>query len=87
IRNRPTPPPTPPKARKKVIYTRYNGVLVGDPRLSATGEETGLVDIRSPLTQDIMATFHEKPAGVWVQRVTPAETQPSVVVDVATRIK
>ncbi|PIB43393.1 hypothetical protein AOA59_15020 [Pseudomonas sp. 2822-15] len=86
LRNRPTPPPTPPKARKKVIYTRYNGVLVGDPRLSAMGEETGLVDIRSPLTQEVMATFHEKPAGVWVQRVNPVETTSSTAVDIATRI-
>lgn len=86
LRGRPTPPPTPPKARKKVINTRYNGVLIGEPRLSATGDDTGLVDIRSPLNQQLMATFHEKPAGVWVQHVSPVETPPATAVDIATRV-
>ncbi len=44
------------------------------------------MDIRSPLTQEVMATFHEKPAGVWVQRVNPVETTSSTAVDIATRI-
>ncbi|WP_438866794.1 hypothetical protein [Pseudomonas sp. L1(2025)] len=82
LRNRPTPPPTPPKTKKKVIYTRYNGVLIGEPRLSATGDETGFVDIRSPLNQQVMATFHEKLPGVWVQHVSPIETPPPVAVHI-----
>lgn len=86
LRSRPTPPPTPPKAKKKVIYTRYNGVLVGEPRLSATGDETGLVDIRSPLNQQVIATFHEKTPGVWVQHVSPVETPTATAVDIATCI-
>lgn len=84
LRSRPTPPPTPPKTRKKIIYTRYNGVLIGEPRRSALGEETGLVDIRSPLNDEIIATFHEKPAGIWVQRESPAEASSSPTLDVAT---
>ncbi|KRP47414.1 hypothetical protein SAMN04490190_4063 [Pseudomonas libanensis] len=84
LRGRPTPAPTPPKPQKKVINTRYNGVLIGEPRLSATGNETGLVDIRSPLNQQVMATFHEKTAGVWVQHVSPVEAPPATAVDIAT---
>lgn len=85
FRSRPTPPPTPPRAKRKVIHTRYNGVLIGEPRLSDIGDETGLVDIRSPLNQQVMATFHEKPPGVWVQRVNPVEAAVTSV-DVATSV-
>lgn len=84
LRSRPTPPPTPPKIRKKIIYTRYNGVLIGEPRRSALGEETGLADIRSPLNDEIIATFHEKPAGIWVQRESPIEASSAPTLDVAT---
>ncbi|MCF5133713.1 hypothetical protein GIW52_00990, partial [Pseudomonas lactis] len=66
------------------IYTRYNGVLIGEPRRSALGEETGLVDIRSPLNDEIIATFHEKPAGIWVQRESPIEASSAPTLDVAT---
>ena len=72
LRSRPTPPPTPPAPQKKIIHTRYNGVLVGNPRLSQSGADKGLVDIVSPLTEKVIATFHEKNSGVWVQRITPA---------------
>ncbi|NCE88672.1 hypothetical protein [Pseudomonas sp. L13] len=84
LRSRPIPPPTPPKTKKKIIHTRYNGVLIGEPRRSAIGEETGLVDIRSPLNDEVIATFHEKPAGVWVQRESPVETSSTTSLDLAT---
>ncbi|WP_294732893.1 DUF6543 domain-containing protein [uncultured Pseudomonas sp.] len=74
LRSRPTPPPTPPRPRKKFINTRYNGVLIGEPRLTSAGLETDLVDIRSPLTQQVMATFHEKQPGQWVQQIKPSAT-------------
>ncbi|WP_300627418.1 DUF6543 domain-containing protein [Pseudomonas sp.] len=76
-RIRPTPPPTPPRPRKKFIHTRFNGVLIGEPRLTAVGLETDLVDIKSPLTQHIIATFHERTPGVWVERVEHDTTRPS----------
>lgn len=78
VRSRPSPSLTPPRPEKKFIRTRYNGMLVGEPRLSATGDDTGLVDIRSPLTHKIVATYHEKPPGIWVERLpTPTSTSPS----------
>lgn len=83
VRGRPTPPSTPPRPKKQFIHTRYNGVLIGEPRLSSLGLETGLVDIRSHLTQQVLATYHEKAKGVWVVRDrTPPPSADPVAMDV-----
>ena len=79
LRASPRPPPTPPRPQKKFIRTRYHGMVVGEPQLSATGLETGLVDVRSPLSNTVVATFHEKSDGFWVQR---AKTVPTVSVSI-----
>ncbi|WP_460132752.1 hypothetical protein [Pseudomonas sp. S1_E04] len=79
VRTRPTPPPTPPRPRKRFIRTRFNGMLIGEPRLSEVGLDTGLVDVHSPLTHKVVATFHEKQPGVWVQRVSDHRTPPPTV--------
>lgn len=77
LRNRPTPPHTPPTPLKKFIHTRYDGVLIGEPRHSGVGPESDLVDIKSPITQQIIATYHKKDQDVWVQRITtPPEPRP-----------
>lgn len=76
FRSRPTPPSTPPRPLRQFIHTRYSGLLIGEPRLNDVGLETGLVDIRSPLTHQILATYHEKTKGVWV--VHDAFPTPSV---------
>lgn len=84
LRARPLGPPTPRRPVKQFIRTRFNGTLIGEPRLTTAGLETGLVDIRSPLTGKVIATFHEKPKGVWVQHVdpdTPQPSRPAVTVD------
>jgi hypothetical protein len=87
FRSRPTPPSTPPRPVKQFIRTRYSGLLVGEPRLTSGGQETGLVDIRSPLTDQVLATYHEKTKGVWVIRgkTPPARPEP-VETDVQDRI-
>ena len=86
-RGRPTPPSTPPRHRKQFIHTRYNGLLIGEPRLSELGLETGLVDIRSPLTHQVLATYHEKTKGVWVVRDrTPPPSAGPIEVDVQATI-
>lgn len=77
LRARPTLPMQPPRPKKKFIRTRYNGVLIGQPRLTALGLETDLVDITSPLTDKIIATFHEKTPGVWVERLANPTTEPA----------
>lgn len=69
LRNRPTPPATPHRAPKKFIRTRYNGLLIGEPRVSDVRSATVLVDIRSPVTQKVISTFHEKTPGIWVERL------------------
>ncbi|AZF02731.1 hypothetical protein C4J95_5317 [Pseudomonas orientalis] len=76
-RIRPTPPPSPPRPVRKFIRTRFNGMLAGVPRVTSIGLETDLVDIRSPLTGQVIATFHEKTPGMWVQHVEPQTSQPS----------
>ncbi|AZE75750.1 hypothetical protein C4K00_5569 [Pseudomonas synxantha] len=76
-RIRPTPPPTPPRPMKKFIHTRFNGTLIGEPRLTAVGLETDLVDIKSPLTHKLIATFHEKTPGVWVEHLSPGTPPPA----------
>jgi hypothetical protein len=75
LRTRPSPPPTPPRHLKKFIHTRYNGIMIGEPRLTAVGLETDLVDIKSPLTRQVIATFHKKSPDVWVQRLSPSQTK------------
>lgn len=77
LRARPLGPPMPRIPVKRFIHTRFNGTLIGEPRLTTAGLETGLVDIRSPLTGNIIATFHEKPKGIWVQHIDPETPQPS----------
>jgi len=86
LRNRPTPPPTPPRPRKKFIKTRFDGVLVGEPRLTELGLETHLVDIKSPLTDTVMATFHEKLPGLWFRHIEAPATPPPAP-DLATSLR
>lgn len=75
LRSRPSLPVQSPRPLKKFIRTRYNGVLIGEPRLTEQGLETDLVDIKSPLTQKVIATFHQKSPGLWAERVSPAAPQ------------
>nr|WP_315414030.1 DUF6543 domain-containing protein [uncultured Pseudomonas sp.] len=62
------PSKTPQVPKKKVIKTRFNAVVVGEPRPS----DEGLLDVKAPVTGKVIATFHEKSPGVWVERITPA---------------
>lgn len=87
LRSRPTPPSSPLRPQKKFIYTRFNGLLIGKPRLSNVGLDTGLVDILSPLTDQLLATYHEKSDGVWVRREkTPPPSTESIALDVQASI-
>lgn len=77
LRHRPTPPPTPPAQRKMFIRTRYDGLLIGEPRSTQLGHEPDFVDIKSPITQHIIATYHKKDQAQWVRRITaPAAPAP-----------
>ena len=87
VRSRPTPPSSPLRPQKRFIYTRFSGLLIGEPRLSDVGLDTGMVDIRSPMTNQILATYHEKTEGVWVLRQkTPPPSAEPIAVDVQTSI-
>ncbi|OIN47830.1 hypothetical protein BLL37_10985 [Pseudomonas azotoformans] len=84
LRLRPTPPPTVPRPVTRFIRTHYDGIRIGEPRLTEIGLETDLVDIRSPITQKVIATYHEKTPGVWVERLrVPAKSKTLVTTPVA----
>ncbi|OPA82973.1 hypothetical protein BFW86_28580 [Pseudomonas fluorescens] len=70
---KPGPSSLPVTPQRKIIKTRFKGVVVGEPRTS----DSSLVDIKAPMTGKIIATFHEKTPGVWVERDTPSEQPPS----------
>lgn len=63
------PSKAPATPARKIIKTRYKGTLVGQPRRSDGGQEGDLVDVVAPLTGKVIATFHEKSPGVWLERV------------------
>lgn len=77
----PSKPPATPA--RKIIKTRYKGTLVGQPRRSDDGKASDLVDVVAPLTGKVIATFHEKTPGVWLERVpdklpAPARAAPDL---------
>ncbi|MBC3776970.1 DUF6543 domain-containing protein [Pseudomonas sp. SWRI99] len=78
--------PAPAAGNRKIIKTRFKGTLVGERKKSLNGEDTDLVEVRTQLT-GVIATFHEKSPGEWVEHVTstptPAKTVPSVEESVA----
>ena len=76
---RPGPSRPAPVSRKRVIKTRFRGTVVGEVRPSAPGQPT-LLDVRAPMTGDVIATFHEKTPGVWVERVQPRRRRPTAPV-------
>ncbi|WP_223594423.1 dermonecrotic toxin domain-containing protein [Pseudomonas sp. A-R-19] len=65
---RPGPSRPTPASRKRVVKTRFNGTVVGEVRPSAPGEPV-LLEVRAPMTGKVIATFHEKTPGVWLERV------------------
>lgn len=75
VRSRGTPPPVVPPVQRKIIRTLHDGLLIGEPRLDEGRRETGFVDITSPLTEKVVATYHEKD-GVWLRHWETAPILP-----------
>ena len=73
-----------PRPRKKFIRARFWGLVSGEPRLSKMKEETDWVDVKNPLTDKVIATFHRKQTGEWVPHLIA--DAPSVVPALATSI-
>ncbi|KAB0509207.1 dermonecrotic toxin domain-containing protein [Pseudomonas moorei] len=83
---RPGPSRPEPASRKQVIKTRFKGTVVGEVRPSTSGQPI-LLDVKAPMTGKVIATFHEKTPGVWVERVKPRRQRPSAQVpDLETQI-
>ncbi|MDQ0978130.1 dermonecrotic toxin domain-containing protein [Pseudomonas synxantha] len=70
---KPGPSKPPERPRRKIIKTRFKGIVVGEPRES----DAALVDVKAPLTGKVIATFHEKTPGVWVAH-NEATSRPTV---------
>ncbi|WCM53412.1 hypothetical protein OH720_10485 [Pseudomonas sp. WJP1] len=76
----PTPGPSrPAPVSKRIIKTRYKGTIVGKPRVRTAADNTEWVDVISPLTNEVTATFHEKTPGVWVKHESAPEQAPAQV--------
>ena len=76
VEPRPGPSRPAPASRKRVVKTRFKGTVVGEVRPSASGQPV-LLDVKSPMTGKVIATFHEKTPGVWVERVQPRRRHPT----------
>ncbi len=78
----PTPGPSrPAPPHSRIIKTRFKGTVVGTPRQRVAGEEADLFDVKSPLTGQVIATFHEKTPGNWLEHVpaqTPSTARPNL---------
>ncbi|MDR7281391.1 hypothetical protein J2X84_000205 [Pseudomonas corrugata] len=76
----PVPGPSrPAMAPHRLIKTRFKGTVVGKPRARVHSSDTDLVDVTSPLTGKVIATYHEKTPGVWVEHV-PVKTAVPVAI-------
>lgn len=83
---RPGPSRPAPQSKKRVIKTRYKGTVVGELRPQVTGQPT-LLDVKAPLTGTVIATFHEKSPGVWLEHLSPGTRRPAVKLpDLATQL-
>jgi hypothetical protein len=71
----PGPSRTSSASNKRVITTRFKGTLIGHTRKNAPGKMV-LVDVTAPVTGKVIATFHEKTPGVWVERLTKKPQAP-----------
>jgi hypothetical protein len=85
VEPRPGPSRPAPASRKRVVKTRFKGTVVGEVRPSASGQPV-LLDVKSPMTGKVIATFHEKTPGVWVERVQPKRHPTLQVPDLQTQI-
>ncbi len=76
----PVPGPSrPAMAPHRLIKTRFKGAVVGKSRTRANSTDTDLVDVTSPLTGKVIATFHEKTPGVWVEHESVKTAVPPVI--------
>jgi hypothetical protein len=66
-------------APHRLIKTRFKGSVVGKPRTRANSTDSDLVDVTSPLTGKVIATFHEKTPGVWVEHVPVKTAVPAAI--------
>jgi hypothetical protein len=80
---RPGPSRPLPAPRKRIIKTRFKGMVAIEPRAA----EAGVGDVRAPITGKVIATFHEKAPNVWVERkIHPARPSGAPVASLDTSL-
>ena len=67
--------PSRPASNRRIIHTKFKGTQVGERKTSTDGKDTHLVEVRGELT-GVIATFHEKSPGEWVEHITSTEPAP-----------
>lgn len=77
VEPRPGPSRQAPASRKRVVKTRFRGTVVGEVRAAAPGEPV-LLEVKAPMTGKVIATFHEKSPGLWVERIPTRRRRPPV---------
>ncbi|HEX4548871.1 hypothetical protein [Pseudomonas sp.] len=73
----PVPGPSRIKAaapKKKVIKTRTDGIVAGEERTLGTDR---FVDVKAPVSGKTLATYHQKPSGEWLRRVSEYRARPA----------
>ncbi|CAI8808988.1 RTX toxin [Pseudomonas sp. IT-347P] len=69
----PARPAVPRASRKKVIKTQTKGTLIGDLRPRVANQGADIVDIKNPMDESTLLSFHEQAPNVW--EVVEAETE------------
>ncbi|PTT32746.1 DUF6543 domain-containing protein [Pseudomonas sp. HMWF021] len=83
----PVPGPSRIKAsapKKKVIKTRMDGIVAGEERTSG---KDNFVDVKAPVSGKTLATYHQKPSGEWLKRVSEYRARPAPKVSLANLTK
>lgn len=65
--------PSPKASRKKVIKTRTKGTLIGDLRPRVADQGADIVDIKNPMDEGTLLSFHEQAPDVWEEINVEAE--------------
>lgn len=72
----PVRPPAPRASRKRVIKTDTKGTLIGDLRPRIADQGADIVDIKSPLEDSTLLSFHERAPNVWEEITVARQPEP-----------
>ncbi|WP_277759892.1 DUF6543 domain-containing protein [Pseudomonas sp. A34-9] len=83
----PTPGPSKPgSSTRQIIKTKSRGTVVGVRKKRIKGQNSDVVEVRSPL-KGVIATFEEESPGVWVEQRTAKPKPPKASASLNTSIR